>query len=104
MPFELAVILGISALGIGYDAFAGLVYWSFENYHPSGNIMWNTISMLGINWGIWFCLLGVFFCVAEIFDLYYRGKKLLGRTHNSRNADPLGKGKSWRSNMKRDIY
>ena len=59
MPFELAVILGISALGIGYDAFAGLVYWSFENYHPSGNIMWNTISMLGINWGIWFCLLGV---------------------------------------------
>ena len=47
MPFELAVILGISALGIGYGAFAGLVYWSFENYHPSGNIMWNTISMHG---------------------------------------------------------
>ena len=45
MPFELAVILGISALGIGYGAFADLVYWSFENYHPSGNIMWNTISM-----------------------------------------------------------
>lgn len=71
MPFELAVILGISALGIGYDAFAGLVYWSFENYHPSGNIMWNTISMLGINWGIWFCLLGVFFCVAESLRLIF---------------------------------
>ena len=71
MPFELAVILGISALGIGYDAFAGLVYWSFENYHPSGNIMWNTISMLGINWCIWFCLLGVFFCVAESLRLIF---------------------------------
>ena len=71
MPFELAVILGISALGIGYEAFADLVYWSFENYHPSGNIMWNTISMLGINWCIWFCLLGVFFCVAESLRLIF---------------------------------
>lgn len=71
MPFELAVILGISALGIGYSAFAELVHWSFENYHPSVNIMWNTISMLGINWIIWFCLLGVFFCVAESLRLIF---------------------------------
>lgn len=33
--------------------------------------MWNTISMLGINWGIWFCLLGVFFCVAESLRLIF---------------------------------
>ena len=46
MPFELAVILGISALGIGYSAFAELVHWSFENYHPSVNIMWNRQSSL----------------------------------------------------------
>ena len=81
MPFELAVILGISALGIGYDAFAGLVYWSFENYHPSGNIMWNTISMLGINWGIWFCLLGVFFCVAESLRLIFTSGKDYWKEH-----------------------
>ena len=98
MPFELAVILGISALGIGYGVFAGLVYWSFENYHPSGNIMWNTISMLGINWGISVLPTGSFLlCGRESSTYIYRGKKLLGRTHNSRNADPLGKGKSWRS-------
>lgn len=81
MPFELAVILGISALGIGYGAFAGLVYWSFENYHPSGNIMWNTISMLGINWGIWFCLLGVFFCVAESLRLIFTSGKDYWKEH-----------------------
>lgn len=81
MPFELAVILGISALGIGYDAFAGLVYWSFENYHPSGNIMWNTISMLGINWGIWFCLLGVFFCVAESLRLIFTDRRNYWKEH-----------------------
>lgn len=81
MPFELAVILGISALGIGYGAFADLVYWSFENYHPSGNIMWNTISMLGINWGIWFCLLGVFFCVAESLRLIFTDRRNYWKEH-----------------------
>jgi signal transduction histidine kinase len=81
MPFELAVILGISALGIGYGAFADLVYWSFENYHPSGNIMWNTISMLGINWIIWFCLLGVFFCVAESLRLIFTDRRNYWKEH-----------------------
>ena len=81
MPFELAVILGISALGIGYSAFAELVHWSFENYHPSGNIMWNTISMLGINWIIWFCLLGVFFCVAESLRLIFTSGKDYWKEH-----------------------
>lgn len=81
MPFELAVILGISALGIGYDAFAGLVHWSFENYHPSVNIMWNTISMLGINWIIWFCLLGVFFCVAESLRLIFTDRRNYWKEH-----------------------
>lgn len=81
MPFELVVILGISALGIGYGAFADLVYWSFENYHPSGNIMWNTISMLGINWIIWFCLLGVFFCVAESLRLIFTDRRNYWKEH-----------------------
>ena len=39
-------------------------------------------------------------CGRESSTYIYRGKKLLGRTHNSRNADPLGKGKSWRSTWK----
>ena len=78
MPFELAVILGISALGIGYSAFAELVHWSFENYHPSVNIMWNTISMLGI---IWFCLLGVFFCVAESLRLIFTDRRNYWKEH-----------------------
>lgn len=81
MPFELAVILGISALGIGYSAFAELVHWSFENYHPSVNIMWNTISMLGINWIIWFCLLGVFFCVAESLRLIFTDRRNYWKEH-----------------------
>lgn len=81
MPFELAVILGISALGIGYGAFADLVYWSFENYHPSVNIMWNTISMLGINWIIWFCLLGVFFCAAESLRLIFTDRRNYWKEH-----------------------
>lgn len=81
MPFELTVILGISALGIGYSAFAELVHWSFENYHPSVNIMWNTISMLGINWIIWFCLLGVFFCVAESLRLIFTDRRNYWKEH-----------------------
>ena len=81
MPFELAVILGISVLGIGYSAFAELVHWSFENYHPSVNIMWNTISMLGINWIIWFCLLGVFFCVAESLRLIFTDRRNYWKEH-----------------------
>ena len=68
-------------LGIGYSAFAELVHWSFENYHPSVNIMWNTISMLGINWIIWFCLLGVFFCVAESLRLIFTDRRNYWKEH-----------------------
>ena len=43
--------------------------------------MWNTISMLGINWIIWFCLLGVFFCVAESLRLIFTSGKDYWKEH-----------------------
>lgn len=71
IPFEPAVLVGIVLVAVSYELQAPLMYWSLEKYSPFGSVMWNTWSSFGINFVIWFCVFGLFFCAVESLRLIF---------------------------------
>ena len=81
MPFEAAAILGCVIFSVAYEVLPKLVYWSVGEKSLFGNGILDTAGVLGINWGIWFCLFGIFFCVVMSLRLMLTSGKSYWKEH-----------------------